>query len=501
MARAAGVKCGLTTMAELVELSVSPFKWGRFNVFAWDTSATLSAKLAGWYSWAPGAAGGRANAAGCQPIAGWRARHDSQPGKRAVKILQCHNFYQQPGGEDQVFHDEARLLRSHGHEVIQFTRHNDAIRQMPSWQLALRTVWNRQTSAELRRTIRRERPCLVHFTNTFPLLSPSAYYAARKEGVKVVQSLHNYRLLCPNALFLRNGSACEACLGKAVPWPAVRYACYRNDRRSTAVVAGMLAFHRALGTWSRAVDLFLALTEFGRGKFIQGGLPAEKIAVKPNFAPADPGPAKGAGGYAVFVGRLSAEKGIDTLLAAWTQGALEVPLIIVGDGPLADRVRQAAALNPRIQWLGQQPSERVIEIIGAATLLVLPSITYEGFPKTIVEAFSRGTPVVGSNFGAMAELIDDGRTGLLFAPGDPESLRDSVKRLFCNTDGLGQMRLAARKEFEQKFTSEANYRILMAAYRRALGEPIAKADTPEEDETSLNPSAPTLSTGLVTASR
>lgn len=421
-----------------------------------------------------------------------------------MKILQCHNFYQHPGGEDQVFQDEASLLRSHGHDVIQFTRHNDAIGQMPSWQLALRTVWNRQTSGELRRTIRRERPAIVHFTNTFPLISPAAYYAVRKEGVKVVQSLHNYRLLCPNALFLRNGGPCEACLGKAVAWPAVRYACYRNDRKATAVVVGMLAFHRALGTWSRAVDLYLALTEFGRRKFIQGGIPAEKIAVKPNFAPVDPGPAKGAGGYAVFVGRLSAEKGIETLLAAWTQYALEVPLMIVGDGPLADRVRQAVALNPRIQWLGQQPSERVIEIIGAATLLVLPSITYEGFPKTIVEAFSRGTPVVGSNFGAMAELIDDGRTGLLFAPGDALGLCDSVKRLYANRDALGPMRMAARQEFEQKFTSAANYQILMAAYRRVLGETIAKADTPADTpaDSGTSPHEPSepLSTGLATAS-
>jgi glycosyltransferase involved in cell wall biosynthesis len=393
-----------------------------------------------------------------------------------VKILQCHNFYQHPGGEDQVFQDEARLLRSHGHEVVQFTRHNDIVDRMASWQLALATVWNRKTSAELRQTIRRERPSIVHFTNTFPLISPAAYYAAKKEGVKVVQSLHNYRLVCPNALFLRNGTACEACLGKFVPWRSVLHACYRNDRRASAVIAGMLSFHRAIGTWTRAVDLFLALTEFGRRKFIEGGLPADKIVVKPNFVPLDPGPAKGSGGYAVFVGRLSAEKGIETLLGAWTSGPMDVPLIIIGDGPLADRVRHAASVNPRIQWLGQQPSERVIEIIGDAGMLVLPSITYEGFPKTIVEAFSRGTPVVGSDFGAMAWLIRHEQTGVLFPPGDSTALRESVKRLHGNSAALAPMRLAARKEFEQKFTLEANYRMLMAAYRRVLGESSGDQD-------------------------
>jgi glycosyltransferase involved in cell wall biosynthesis len=386
-----------------------------------------------------------------------------------VKILQCHNFYQHPGGEDQVFHDEAHLLREHGHEVIQFTRDNDAIREMSSWQLALRTVWNRQTSADLRRLIRKERPSIVHFTNTFPLISPAAYYAARKEGVKVVQSLHNYRLLCPNAQFLRDGRPCELCLNKVIPLPAVRHACYRNDRRATAVVAGMLAFHRALGTWNRAVDLFLALTEFGKQKFIQGGLSAEKIAVKPNFISADPGVGDGSGGYALFVGRLAPEKGIDTLLNAWCQDNVEMPLCVVGDGPLADRVREAANRNPRIRWMGFQTSERVLEFIGSASVLLIPSLWYEGLPKIFVEALSKGTPVIGSNLGAMAELIDHGRTGMLFPPGDAAGLGTAINELCRKSATLGSMRLAARQEFERKFTAEANYKILMAAYRRALG--------------------------------
>lgn len=407
-----------------------------------------------------------------------------------MKILTCHNYYQQPGGEDQVFDDEARLLESHGHTVVRFTRHNDAIKQMSSWQAAVRTLWNRQTVDDLRNLIRRERPDVVHFTNTFPLISPSAYYAARREGVKIVQSLHNYRLLCPNAYLLRDGKVCESCVGKLFAWPAVRYACYRDDRRASGVVAAMLAFHRAIGTYSRVVDLFCALTEFGKRKFIEGGLPAEKIAVKPNFMSVDPGIGDGSGGDALFVGRLSPEKGIETLLAAWSQSSIDIPLSIVGDGPLAERVRQAAEQNPRIRWLGRQPPERVLDQLGTARFLIFPSVWYEGLPKTIVEAFSKGTPVVASNLGAMTELIDDGRTGLLFEPGNVDSLRRAVSRVASDSDAVQRMRIAARGEFERKFTAEQNYKILIGLYHRVLGRPFPASESEPSLEIRIEETEP-----------
>jgi len=418
-----------------------------------------------------------------------------------VKVLQCHNFYQQPGGEDQVFHDEAHLLRANGHEVIQFTRHNDAIRDMPSWKVALSTIWNRETCADLRRVIREERPALVHFTNTFPLISPAAYSTARNAGAKVVQSLHNYRLLCPNAQFLRDGRPCESCLGRMFAWPAVQHACYRNDRRSTAVVAAMLAYHRALGTWHRAVDLYLALTEFGRRKFIEGGLPADKIVVKPNFIREDPGIGDGSGGYAVFVGRLSSEKGVETILNAWSQPKVDLPLTIVGDGPLADRVREAAEQNPRVRWLGHQPSERVLEIVGEAKFLLLPSLWYEGLPKIIVEAFSKGTPVIASNLGAMTELIEHERNGMLFTPGDPAGLAAAVHAVLEDNTTLPRMRTAARAEFEQKFTAGANYKLLMAAYRRVLGRESADASEGTDCATENAHAHASASENLVASSR
>jgi glycosyltransferase involved in cell wall biosynthesis len=385
-----------------------------------------------------------------------------------MKILLVHNHYQQRGGEDQVFQDESDLLKHYGHEVLQYTRHNDALKQMGRLAAARRTVWNAQVYRELRSLIRRERPVLMHCTNTFPLISRAAYSAAKAEGVAVVQSLHNYRLICPKATLMRDGKVCEDCIGRAVAWPAIKHACYRDSRPATATLVGMLATHRLLGTLHRKVDRFIALTEFGRNKFVQAGLPAERIAVKPNFVDPDLGFAEGDGGYAVFVGRLSTEKGIDTLLNAWKQNPALPLLKIVGDGPLADVVRAASAEHDHITWLGSRSPVETQQIMGNATMLVFPSIWYEGLPKTIVEAFSRGTPVVASRLGVMEELIDHDRTGVLFEPGNSAALTDAVSKLARDSVRLAKMRTQARKEFELHYTADRNYQSLMNIYADAL---------------------------------
>ena len=240
------------------------------------------------------------------------------------------------------------------------------------------------------------------------MISPAAYYAARAENVRVVQTLHNFRILCPNAIFFREGRPCEDCLGRSIPWPGVVHKCYRGSRTASAASAAMLIAHRTLGTWQKAVDVFIALTQFSRKKFIQGRLPAEKIAVKANFVYPDPGIGAGTGEYAVFVGRLSAEKGLDTLLDAWKVLRENVALKIVGDGPLAAIVEEAAANDSRIEWLGRKSAEEVYALIGQAKFLLCPSNCYENFGRVIVEAFVKGTPVVASDLGAMAELVDHG---------------------------------------------------------------------------------------------
>lgn len=392
-----------------------------------------------------------------------------------MKLVLCHNYYQQPGGEDQSFAAEARLLEANGHQVVPLTLHNDAIDGMSRSGVARRTLWNSEVYSRVQQLIREEKPDLLHCTNNFPLLSPALYYAARREGVPVVQSLRNYRLLCPNAQLLRDGRVCEDCLGKAVPWPGVMHGCYRDSKTATAVVAALVSGHRLLGTWDRAVDLYFTLTEFARQKFIQGGMAPERIVVKPNFIDPDPGPGKGHGGYVVFVGRLSTEKGVEALLDAWRRLSCRIQLKIVGDGPLAEQVRAAAASDTRIEWLGRRTLSEVLDLVGDAAFLVMPSIWYETFGRTIIEAFARGTPVVASRLGALAELVDEGRTGLLFRPGDAAELASVVERMLADPAQLARQRQEARREYEAKYTAAINYRLLLGIYEQVLAKGAACA--------------------------
>jgi glycosyltransferase involved in cell wall biosynthesis len=393
-----------------------------------------------------------------------------------MRILVAHNYYQEAGGEDQVFSSETTLLEAHGEEVVRWTRHNDAIKQMSGMSAACAALWSRRSVAELREMIRRQRPQVVHFHNTFPLISPAAYYVARAGGAAVVQTLHNYRLLCPNALFFRNGRVCEDCLGKSIPWPSVVHKCYRGSRSASAAVAAMLTMHRALGTWRKAVDVYIALTEFSRRKFIEGGVAAHQIIVKANFVHPDPRAGEGRGGYGVFVGRLSPEKGLVTLLSAWKSLGGRVPLKVVGDGPLAAAVQEAAAAGVGLEWLGRRPIPEVYSLIGEATFLVLPSHCYETFGRTIVEAFAKGTPVIAPRLGAMAELVEHGHTGLHFQPGDPLDLAAKVRQLVSAAPPeRARVRQAARHEYERKYTAEPNYRALMAIYRLACDRQARRA--------------------------
>ncbi len=387
-----------------------------------------------------------------------------------MKVLVVHNHYQQPGGEDGVFDAETRLLESRGAQVARYTAHNATVAGLGPIALATRTVWNRDTYRDVRALLLRERPDVMHVHNTLPLISPAAHHAAVAEGVPVVQTLHNYRLLCPGANLYRDGVVCEDCLGKRVPYPGVQHKCYRNSRAATAAVAATLVVHRTMGTWTDCVNVFIALSEFSRNKFVEGGMSADRIVVKPNFVDPDPGVGTGDGGYALYVGRLSPEKGVRTLLAAWQSIGARLPLKLVGDGPLADDVLAAVAANSAIEWLGQCPAAAVAMLIRRATVLVCPSECYENFPLVVTEAFAAGTPVVAARIGALAELVTHGVTGRLFAVGDPQDLADEVAQLQRHRLGTAALRRQARAEFEGKYTAARNYELLINTYARAIAD-------------------------------
>jgi glycosyltransferase involved in cell wall biosynthesis len=384
-----------------------------------------------------------------------------------MRVLHVHNFYQLPGGEDQSFAAVGTLLENHGHQVIRFTLRNDVIAEIGRAAAARKTVWNGSVYKELRRLIRTMQPDVVHFENTFPLVSPAAYYACHAEHVPVVQTLRNFRMVCPSGLLFRDGKICESCFGRWVPWPGVLHGCYRGSRLTTAATAAMITTHRALGTWHKQVDAYVALNRFVRAKYIEAGLAADKVHINPNFLTSDPGPGDGEGGYALFAGRLSPEKGIGTLLAAWRDLARELPLKILGDGPEAERVADAAAQHPSIEWLGWRSAEEVLALAGRAKFVVVPSVWYETFNRTQLEAFARGTPVVGSRQGSMQAIVDHGRTGLLFTPGDPDDLSRQARWLLDNPAAYKQMRLAARQEFEATYTAQASHERLICIYHAA----------------------------------
>jgi glycosyltransferase involved in cell wall biosynthesis len=385
-----------------------------------------------------------------------------------MKVLLCHTYYQQRGGEDHSYEAESALLESRGDEVLRFTMHNDEIDRRSPWSLAGGAVWSQTAYRTVRAILRRERPSIVHCTNLWPMMSPSVYYAAKAEGIPLVQSLRNYRLVCVNGFFYRHGGVCEACLDKPVGWPGIVHACYRDSRAASAASVAVAGVHRAIGTWNRAVTLYVTPTEFARRKFIAAGFPGDRIVSKPNFIEPAPAPGAGGGGYLMFAGRLSPEKGVRALLDAWSRVATGWRLKIVGDGPERERVIDACQRDQRIEWLGEQPLGTVLSTMGDAVALVMPTVAYETFGRAIMEAFAVGTPVVASRSGATPELVDDRRTGVLFDPGGGSHLAAAIQSLSDRPSQLVPMRRAARAEFERRYTGERNYALLMGIYRRAL---------------------------------
>ena len=391
-----------------------------------------------------------------------------------MRILCVHNRYQYAGGEGAVFDAEIRMLRSAGHEVLTYEETNARIGDIPAWQAALRGVWSRETYRRIRTQLR-EAPCeIVHVTNFNPLISPSVFYAAKRSGAATVQSLHNYRLLCPGAYFMRDARPCEDCLTRRLKWPAVQHGCYRDHRGASAAITAMLAVHRGLGTWTREIDAYIALTDFSRGKYIAGGLPAQQIHVKPNFLEPSPHPGSSSGEFAIFVGRLSEEKGILDLLSVWSSLTSPIPLRVYGDGPLEALCRDRAAGCETIHMMGRQDQDSIHEAMRNAAFLVLPSRWYECFPMTLLECFATGCPVLVPGFGGMAELVEDHVNGLHFQPLDPADMKAVIEWAIDHRPELEALAKPARAKYEQSYMIQTNYEQLMAIYAAALARRDAR---------------------------
>jgi glycosyltransferase involved in cell wall biosynthesis len=393
-----------------------------------------------------------------------------------VKVLLAHNFYRSsaPSGEDAVFRNEVALLEGKGVEVLVFTKQNDDIgRRGKGLAQAFGTIWSWETHRELSAILRRERPDVAHFHNIWYLISPSAYYACRESGVPVVQTVHNFRMYCVNGLLLRDGKICEDCLGN-VPWRGVVRGCFRDSVAYSLPVAVSEAYHRARSTWRDAVDRYISLTEFGRRRLIAAGLPESKIAVKPNTLPDPPEPCFEHDNYAVYLGRLSPEKGLFTLLEGWRRveevKGRTVGLKIVGDGVLrpALEARIVELGLETVELLGRKSHQESMEIVRRSMFMVMPTLCYEMFPLTAIEAFACGKPVVASRIGGMAEIIVDGVTGRLFETGDSRDMAAKALLLMGDADTCRRMGERARGDFDGRYGADRNFALLMTIYESVI---------------------------------
>jgi glycosyltransferase involved in cell wall biosynthesis len=387
-----------------------------------------------------------------------------------LKIVAVHNRYQQRGGEDEVFEAEAQLLSDYGCTVRMITEpatNPQGLKQ--KFDVALNSIWSKRSHTQFLEILKEEKPDVVHVHNFFPAISPSLYYACREAEVPVVQTIHNYRLICPAATFYRDGHVCEECL-EGGPWQGVRYGCYRDSRLGTAALAAMIQTHRSRNTWTEMVDCYVTLTEFARDKMIAGGLPAQKVTVKPNFMLHDPGRRSTRGEYALFVGRLADLKGVGTMLAAWQRLAEPVPLVIAGDGPFRQQMESEIARHglSHILYRGRLSRQDTLDAMKNARFLLFPSEWYEGFPMTIVEAFACGLPVICSRLGSMQEIVTDGLTGAHFIAGDPDDLAAKVQWAWNHAPETDAMGCAARREFETRYTAARNYEMLTDIYERVM---------------------------------
>ncbi len=411
-----------------------------------------------------------------------------------MRILLVHNFYgsSAPSGENRVVEEERDLLRQAGHEVIEHFAYSDTVRNGGSKvlvQTALRVPWNGQARRVLRRRITDVNPDIVHVHNVFPLLSPAVFRAARGKKAAMVATMHNYRTVCPAAVPLRRGRTCTACIDSRSIWPSLRYGCYRRSRVATAPLAVSVALHRLLNTYARDIDGIIALSRFQKDLLQEGGLPVERIRVKPNCYPGTPHvvPWPQRADKIVFIGRLSVEKGPLILIESWNQWGAEAPrLEVIGDGP--DRAFLESRLTPmaarRVIFLGCRPAQETQELLSSARMIVIPSICFEAFPLVLREALAFGVPVAASRIGVFPEVVRGGGVGRLLEPGDAVSLRRTVEGMWSDSAGLEATSRKCLTLFHHRYDHRANLAGLESIYRQAIEHKARRPERRSDHETS-----------------
>ncbi|MFC3198377.1 glycosyltransferase family 4 protein [Parapedobacter deserti] len=382
-----------------------------------------------------------------------------------MRILIIHNHYQRPGGEDVVFEQERTLLSSVAAVETLTSRNRTGWRG--AWQ-TLWSPWNVWAGHRLKRAIRRHRPDVIHIHNLHYAIGPIAIRIAKRHGIPVVMTLHNYRLLCPSATLFHNGRLFTDSLRAVFPWNAVRLGVHSHSVFKTFWLAFTVWLHKKAGTW-RMVDRYIALTAFARQLFAEStlGLPEDQFIVKPNFVTAGQATASARGGYFLFIGRLAPEKGIEVLLAAFS--GTDCLLRIAGDGPLRQRVIDAAGTQSNITYLGSLNPTEIRRELSACSALIFPSIWYEGMPMTLLEAFAAGTPVIASDLGAMQGMVADGQTGYRFPPGDAQALREKVQHWLQSAPATrADMASRARQAYELHYTADKNKALLVEIYASVM---------------------------------
>lgn len=384
-----------------------------------------------------------------------------------MRILMLHNRYAQPGGEDVSTRIEAAMLRSAGHDLDLWEMSNDGIAGQNMAAVAANALWSFPSTRELGRRLSGKRYDLMHVQNYFPQFSPAVHRVAARHGVPSIQHLRNFRQICVDASLFRDGRICHDCIGAVIPWHGIQHKCYRDSRAGSAVVAAMIGVHKLAGTWTRSVTRYIADSEYVRDLHVRAGLPPDKIAVRANLAGAGIRISAGPRANVFIASRLTPEKGVQVAIEAWRMAPRSGQLRIAGMGPHERQLRDLAAGDPSIVFLGQITSPEVAQEMAKARAVIVPSLWAEPFGRTAVEAMAVGTPVFASATGGLPEILGQNSTGL-FPPGDAEALSSRFSAVLAD-DGFGKD-LASEQtaRFSHRFSSAALLQRTEVIYAEAI---------------------------------